>query len=161
VLQTDTFWALVGLIVFVIIMFAVGAPKRIVAALDERTIKIRDELEAARRAREEARALLLEYQRKRGDAEREAEKIVEDARAEAERLTAEAKQKLKEMVERRTKVAETKIAQAEAQAIAEVRGRAADLAVLAAGNLLRDKLKGEAGYGLIDTSITTVRTRLN
>lgn len=160
-LQTDTFWALVGLILFFVIMFAVGAPRRIITALDSRTIRIREELEAARRSREEARALLLDYQRKRNEAEREAETIIGDARAEAERLTADAKQKLAEMVDRRTRVAEAKIALAEAQAIAEVRSRAADLAVRAAGSLLRDRLAGEAGNAMIDASIATVRTRLN
>jgi F-type H+-transporting ATPase subunit b len=161
VLETDAFWALVGLVLFLILIVAVGAPKRITAGLDGRTIRIREELEAARRSREEARALLLEYQRKRSEAEAEAAKIVEEARHEAERLTREAQQKLDEMVERRTKVAESKIAQAEAHAIAEVRDRAADLAVMAAGNLLGERLRGDAGHAMIDQSIAAVRTRLN
>lgn len=160
-LQSDTFWALVGLILFFVLIVSVGVPGRIMKLLDARTIKIREELEAARRSREEARSLLLEYQRKRSEAEQEAEKIVEDARREAERLTAEAAQKLDDMVERRTRVAEAKIAQAEAQAIAEVRGRAADLAVLAAGHLLTDRLKGDPGARMIDGAIETVRSRLN
>ncbi len=77
-LETDTFWALVGLVLFLALVVAVGAPKKIAAGLDARTVRIREELEAARRSREEARALLLEYQKKRGEAEQEAQTIVEE-----------------------------------------------------------------------------------
>lgn len=160
-LESDSFWALVGLIIFFVIVFAVGAPKRVVSALDARTSRIRKELDEARRAREEAQSLLAEYQRKRREAEAEAATIVEEARREAQRLTEEANTKLRELVERRTKSAEDKIAQAEAQAIAEIRGRAADLAIAAATKILSDKLAGGAAQKMIDDSIAVVRQRLH
>lgn len=160
-LQSDSFWALVGLIIFFIVVVAVGGPKRIIAMLDGRTNRIRAELDEARRTREEAQALLAEYQRRRRDAEAEAQVIVEEARNEARRLTEEANEKLRDMVTRRTKTAETKIAMAEAQAISEVRGRAADLAVAAATELLTKTLAGKAGEAMIDKSIGEVRQRLN
>lgn len=160
-LSSDSFWALVGLIIFFVIMFAVGAPKMIFNALDNRTTRIRKELDEARKSREEAQALLAEYQRKRRDAEAEAEHIIEDARKEARRLTEEANEKLREMVDRRTKTAETKIAQAEAQAVAEVRGRATDLAVAAATQLLSQKVTGDTAGQMVDQSIDTVKARLN
>ena len=160
-LASDTFWALVSLVIFLIIVFAAGAPKQITALLDRRSQRIRDELEDARKAREEAQALLSEYQRKRREAEADAEAIVEEARREAKRLTDEANEKLTEMVDRRTKAAENKIAQAEAHAISEVRSRATDLAVAAAADILSKQLSGNAGAQLVDSSIDTVRQRLN
>lgn len=160
-LESDSFWALVGLILFLLIMVVVKVPGKIVQALDQRTARIRGELEEARRNREEAQALLAEYQRKRRDAEEEAETIVEDARREAQRLTEEANEKLRDMVDRRTRAAEQKIAQAEAQAVAEVRGRATDLAVAAARQVLTERLDGGAANKMIDQSIDTVRSRLN
>lgn len=160
-LETDTFWALVGLVIFGVIVVVVGAPKKIVALLDKRTDRIRDDLDEARKAREEAQALLAEYQRKRLDAERDADAIIEEARKEAKRLTEEANEKLRDMVERRTKSAENKIAQAEAQALGEVRARASDLAIAAAADLLTRKLDGSAGSTMIDRSIETVQQRLN
>ena len=84
------------------------------------------------RLRDEAAKLLAEYQRKQSEAEREAEAIVAEAKAEAERVAAEAKVKMEEFVARRTKLAEAKIGQAEAQALADVRAAAADAAVTAA-----------------------------
>ncbi len=160
-LGTDTFWAFVSLVIFLILVFAAGAPKQITALLDRRSQRIRDELEDARKSREEAQSLLSEYQRKRREAENEADAIVEEARREAKRLTEEANQKLAEMVDRRTKAAENKIAQAEASAIGEVRARATDLAVAAAADILAKQLSGSAGAKMVDSSIDMVRQRLN
>lgn len=160
-LNTDTFWALVALILFLIIVLAVGGPGMIAKALDARTQRIRNELDEARKNREEAQALLAEYQRRRRDAEAEASTIVEEARKEARRLTEEANEKLRDMVERRTKTAENKIAQAEAQATAEVRGRAAELAVAAATDILKARVSGETANRLVTESIDTVRQRMN
>ncbi|MEM8551412.1 MAG: ATP F0F1 synthase subunit B [Pseudomonadota bacterium] len=160
-LESDSFWALVGLILFFVVVFAVGAPKRVIATLDKRTDRIKTELAEAKKAREEAQALLAEYQRKRRDAEAEAAHILEEARNEARRLSEEADAKLRDMVDRRTRAAELKISQAEAQAIAEVRSRAANLAVAAASDVLSDKLKGEPGAEMVERSISTVRERLH
>ncbi|WP_245943969.1 ATP F0F1 synthase subunit B [Acuticoccus kandeliae] len=160
-LSTDTFWAFIGLVLFLILMVAVGAPRKIAGLLDNRTNRIRNELDEARKNREEAQALLAEYQRRRRDAEAEAESIVEEARKEARRLTEEANAKLRDLVERRTAAAEAKIAQAEAQAISEVRGRATDLAIAAATELLTKKVSGDKANQMVDSSIETVRQRLN
>jgi len=161
VLESDSFWALIGLIIFFVIVFAVGAPRMVTRTLDARTDRIRNELDEARRSREEAQALLAEYQRKRREAEAEANAIVEEARREAQRMSEEANARLREMVERRTKAAEDKIAQAEAQATAEIRGRASDLAAAAARRVLSEKLSGESSQKMIDESIAAVRQRLH
>ena len=78
-----------------------------IEALDHRSARIKAELDEARRLRDEAGKLLAEYQRKQGEAEREAEAIVADAKAEAERVAAEARAKMEEFVARRTKLAES------------------------------------------------------
>ena len=122
---------------------------------------IRAELEAARKLRVEAEALLAEYQRKAREAEAEAGKIVETARREADALAGEAKTRLEEYVASRTRLAEDKIAQAESQAIQEVRSLSADVAVAAAERLLSAKVKGQAGEALVAKSISDVKTRLN
>jgi F-type H+-transporting ATPase subunit b len=160
-LQSDTFWALVGLVLFLVILAYFGVHKTVLRALDARTARIKAELDEARKLREEAQALLADYQRRRRDAEAEAEAIVEEARREAERMTREATEKLRELVERRTKSAEEKIAQAEAQAIAEVRGRAAEIAVEAARRILEEKVQGEVADRILGDSIEAVRKHLN
>jgi len=156
-----TFWAFIALILFFGVIAYFKVPAIIAKSLDDRADKIRDELNEARRLREEAQSLLADYQRKRREAESEADAIIAEAKDDAERLTAETNAALEEMIERRTKAAETKIAQAETQAIAEVRARAADVAVSAAEAILAKKVSGKVADDLLAKSIEEVKARLN
>jgi F-type H+-transporting ATPase subunit b len=160
-LHEAEFWVAMGFVVFVGVLIYVGAPRTIGKALDDRTARIQAELEEARKLKEEASALLAEYQRKRQEAESEAEGIISGAKAEAERLAVDAKARMEEFVSRRTKMAEAKIAQAEAQASAEVRAAAADAAVTAAEAILRQQAKGDLAGKLVARGIDDVRTKLN
>jgi len=160
-LATAEFWVAVAFAIFVGVLIYLGAHKLIIDALDERAAKIKAELDEARRLREEAQSLLAEYERKKDDAARESAGIIEGAKQEAERLAAEAKTKSEEFLARRTKLAETKIAQAEAQAVADVRNAAAEAAVAAAERVLTDTVKGKLADDFIDKGIAEVKAKLN
>jgi F-type H+-transporting ATPase subunit b len=160
-IKEPEFWVAVAFVLFIGVIVYVGAHKKIIETLDHRSARIKAELDEARRLRDEAGKLLAEYQRKQREAEREAEAIVADARAEAERVAAEARVKMEEFVARRTKLAETKISQAEAQALADVRAAAADAAVSAAEKILRDTAKGKIADDLIAQGIADVKAKLN
>jgi F-type H+-transporting ATPase subunit b len=160
-IKEPEFWVAVAFVLFVGVLIYVGVHKKLIEALDHRSNRIQTELDEARRLRDEAGKLLAEYQRKQREAEREAEAIVADARAEAGRVAAEARVKMEEFVARRTKLAETKITQAEAQALADVRAAAADAAVTAAEKILRDTAKGKVADDLIAQGIADVKAKLN
>ena len=154
-------WVAIGFVVFVAMLLSIGVHRTIGKALDDRSARIKAELDEARELRDEAAGLLAEYQRKRSEAEGEAQEIVSGARAEAERLAVEAKARIEEFVSRRTKMAETKIAQAEAQAAADVRAAAAEAAVAAAETILRQEAKGDLASRLIARGIEDVGKKLN
>lgn len=154
------FWATIALFVFIGVMLYLKLPSMIGKALDGRIKAIEGELAEAERLRQEAKFLLEEYEAKRQAATTEAESIVAAAREEAFRLTAEAKTSLETLIARRTKAVEDKIAQAESQAVAEVRARSADVAVEAARVLLTRQM-GKKGDALIDQSIKDVGAKLN
>jgi F-type H+-transporting ATPase subunit b len=155
-----TIWALIALVIFLGIVGYLGVHKTIAKMLDDRIKKIETDLAEAEALRAEAKALLEDYARRREEAEKEAEEIVTAAREEAFRLTAEAKEALDAMVARREKSVADKIAQAEAQAVAEVRARSADLAVEAARVLL-EKQVATKGDALVNQAIKDVAARLN
>jgi F-type H+-transporting ATPase subunit b len=155
------FWVAVAFVILMAGLGYLGVHKTLLKSLDSRRDRIRSELDEATRLKNEASALLAEYKKKRETAEREAQSIVEAAKAEAERLAAEGKTKLEEFVARRTQMAETKIAQAEAQALADVRAAAADAAVAAAGQILSSSVTGQAAENLVSQGITEVRSKLN
>ena len=111
--------------------------------------------------REEAQRVLADYQRRRLEAEAEADEIIRAARVEAERLAQEAQAKLADFVIRRTKMAEQKIAQAEAQATADVRAAAADAAVKASEHILRKQVSAGAGERLLEQGFGEMRWKLN
>ena len=156
-----TVWVLLGLVGFIGILVYMKVPGMLLKALDNRADKIRDELEEARKLRAEAEALLAEYKDKTGNAEAEAEAIVTQARREAEALSQEAKVRIEDYVTRRTRAVEQRIAQAESQAVAEVKSRAIDVAADAAGRLLAERAKGTGGDELVARSIDAVRKNLN
>lgn len=154
-------WTLVALIIFLGIVVYLKVPGMVGKSLDDRADKIRGELEEARKLREEAQQLLAEYQRKRKEAEKEASDMIAAAKREADIIVADAKQKTEDYVARRTALAEQKIAQAEREAVNEVRSDAVEIAVAAAGKLLEDKIDSKAAASLFKSSLSEVKTRLN
>ena len=150
----------VAFVIFIAVLWRAGAFGMIASALDARSARIRQELDEARRLREEAEKVLIEYKKKRGEADAEATAIIAQAQAEAAELTVEAEKRMEEFVARRTKMAEIKIAQAEAQAVSDVRTAAAETAVRAAEQILTDTVKGKAADDLIANAIKDVKSRL-
>jgi len=156
-----TLFALIGLLVFLGIAIYVKAPAALAKSLDERAARIRAELDEARKLREEAQSILAEYQKKRKEAETEAGQIVAAAKHEADLLLADAKQKTEDYVARRTAAAEQKIAQAERDAVNEVRARAVDMAVEAARLAISGRSDASLSSRLFDSSLAAVKSKLN
>jgi F-type H+-transporting ATPase subunit b len=154
-------WVAIAFVIFIGVLIYAGAHRKMIEALDHRSARIKNELDEARKLRDEAAALLAEYQKKQREAEQEAAAIVAEAKAEAERVAAESHAKVEEFVARRTKLAETKIGQAEAQALADVRAAAAEAAVTAAEKILRETTKGQLADNLVARGIQDVKAKLN
>jgi F-type H+-transporting ATPase subunit b len=161
IVATAEFWVAVAFVGFLGLLVYYQVPGVIAKALDDRARAIRNELDEARRLREEAQQLLADYQRKKREAEDEARVIVDQARREAEALGAETRKTLEDTLERRTRIAEEKIARAEAQALSDVRAAAVDAAVAAAERILRSKVSGPVAARLVDDGIKELARRLN
>jgi F-type H+-transporting ATPase subunit b len=159
-LETEN-WVAFGFLCFLALLAYLGVHRKVFDSLDARRARIKSELDEAKKLREEAQALLAEFERKGREAEKEAEAIIASAKAEAERLASEAKTRMEEFVGRRTKMAETKIAQAEAQALADVKSAAADAAVAAAEHILSMSAKGQVAEDLLKRGIEDVKSKLN
>jgi F-type H+-transporting ATPase subunit b len=154
-------WVAIAFIILMAVFVYMGVHRTVLAALDHRAARIKAELDDARKLKDEAAKVLAEYKTRRASAEREAEDIIANAKAEAERIAADAKTKMEDFVARRTKAAESKIAMAEAQAVADVRAAAADAAVSAASTILSQSVKGSVADDLLAKGIAEVRAKLN
>jgi F-type H+-transporting ATPase subunit b len=153
-------WVAVAFLSFLALLGYLGAHRKVVEGLDRRQMRIRSELDEARRLREEAQALLTELEHNGARIEGEAAELIKAATAEAERFAAEAKQRMDDFVARRSKMAEAKIAQAEAQALADVRAAAADAAIAAAEKILNRSIGGDRRESLIADGINNLRVTL-
>jgi F-type H+-transporting ATPase subunit b len=159
--MNPAFWVGLCFGLFLLLLVYKKVPATVAAALDNRADLIRQELDEARRLREEAQALLADYERKQRGAEKETESIIVLAKEEAEALATETREKLKDSLERRTKIAEDKIARAEEQALGEVRTAAVNVAVAAAEQIITKKMTASASKKLVDQSIKDLKSKLN
>ncbi len=156
--ESANFWILIAFVTFAGV-FGRKAWAAMKKSLDNRSEKIRAELDEAQRLREEAQVVLNEYKQKRSEAEEEAQKLVEQAKIEAERHANEAKKALADNMQRREQAAMQRIAQAENDALREVRETAAELAIKATANLIQENLDDEKSDSIIQQSIQELHKR--
>lgn len=160
-LGSPTIWVFLALLLVIAGVMSKGIHKTIGKALDARADGIRENLDEAKRLREEAQTLLASYQRKQAEAEEQAKSIVEQARRDAESMAEQARADLKEKLARRAEAAEAKIATAEAQAMSDVKARAVDLATAAAEKMIREQFKAADHNALIKDGITQLGKALH
>lgn len=125
----------------------------ITGLLDARTAAIRAELDEVKKLREEAETMLRDANARRVAAISEANALLEGARAEAIRLAEAAEAEAKATAARRERMALDRIAAAEKAAVDEVRIAAADIAAIAAEQVIRAELTAETDATLIDNAI--------
>jgi F-type H+-transporting ATPase subunit b len=158
-LHDPEFWVLLSVLIFVALVWK-PASRTIVTALDQRALRIRGELDEARQLREDAEQLLAEYQRRQREAAAEAGAIIAHAREEAERIAAQSARDLEAALARRQRLAEERIAQAEAKALDEIRAVAVDVAIGAARAVIVSEMDEARGGALLDTAIAALPQRL-
>ena len=153
------FWVLLAVVVFVIVVWR-PARRAVVGALDERATRIRGELEEARKLRDEAEQLLADYRQKEREAAADAQAIIAHARDEAARIATQSTRDLQQSLERRQRLAEERIAQAEAKALDEIRAAAVDVAIAAAREVIVSELDERRGVAMLDAAIAALPQRL-
>jgi len=158
-LHESEFWVLVAAVIFVALVGR-KAWRAITGGLDARAARIRSELDEARRLREEAERLVAEYRAKQQEAAAEAEAIVAHATTEAERIATQSARDLELSLERRQRLAEERITQAEAKALDEVRAAAIDVAIAAARDVIAAQIDEKRGAALLDQAIVALPERL-
>ena len=151
----------IAFVIFLGILLYFGVPGMIGKQLDKRAERIRDELDEARKLRDEAQTLLASFERKQKDVEAQARKIVETAKSEAEIAASDARDELSRTVARRLQAAEGQIAAAEAAAVGEVKNRAVAVATEAARAVIAKDLQSADADSLVEAAIADVGAKLH
>jgi F-type H+-transporting ATPase subunit b len=159
-LHDPEFWFAIAVLIFVAIIWK-PTKRFLIGGLDARAARIRDELDAANRMRQEAERTLAALRVRERDAAAEAEEIVTHAKAEAERVAAEAARAMEDALKRRERQAEERITQEEARALAEIRAVTVDIAIAAARRVIAEELDDQRGAELIDAAIAELPNRLH
>jgi F-type H+-transporting ATPase subunit b len=152
-------WVLIAFILFFVI-FGRKLWSALAAMLDDRGAKVRAELDEAARLRQEAEAMLRDAEARRAEALRDAQALVAGAKTEAERVAAAAAADAEAAARRREQMAMDRIAAAEKAAVDEVRLTAAEVATVAARQVIAEGLSAEADSRLIDHAITQLPSAL-
>ena len=160
-LNNTNFVVVIAFLVFIGILVYFKVPGKVTGLLDARAATIKSELEEARALRDEAKALLVTYDRKLKEVREQSDRIVAGAKAEAEAAAAQAKADLQTSVTRRLAAAEEQITAAETAAVRAVREQAIAVAVSAAGDLLAKQMTAQSASASIDAAISQVEAKLH
>ena len=159
IVHDPEFWLTIAVLIFIGVVWK-PAKRLLIGGLDARAARIRQELDAARNLREEAERALASYQLKQREGLAEAEAIIAHAKAEAERIAAQSARDLEETLKRRQRLAEERIAQEEARALAEIKSVTVDIAISAARRVIAAELDEQRGAALIDSGIAELSHQL-
>lgn len=160
ILHDPTVWVALSFAVFVILAFVLGR-KMIVASLDTKIAKIREEIETSDRLRTEALDLLAQYQQKQKNAQLEADRILTDAATQAKVMQAKLDAEFEESMARREQMLKERIVRMQDQARDDIRRYAAELAMSATAEIISQKMDQTRASGLVDQSISKVSDQLN
>ncbi len=153
----ELFYSLVAFVVLVVLFlkFAYPAVKK---GMDDRTQRIRNNLDEAEKAKNEASSVLTEYQHQLQDAKGETNRIIEEARQQADKvrkdLTAQAQKEVDEM---KAKAAED-IKAAQARATADLQASIGDLVIQLSEKVIERNLDRDTNIALVNRYIDQVAT---
>lgn len=131
---------------------------QILKGLQQREAKMRSDLEGAERANREAAATLQQYKQQLADAQREAQKMIDQSRTDAQRVAAQIKEQAQADIQQMRQRAQNEIRTAKEQALAEIYEQTATLATRVAGQILQREIRPEDHQTLVRESLNGLET---
>jgi F-type H+-transporting ATPase subunit b len=148
-----------AMLVVIAVLIWKKVPGAVGKALDAKIALIREQLAEAETLRKEAEALKAEYEAKSASADKDRAALLERAQHEANEIVAKAKTDAEALIERRSRMAESKIAAEERAAIDQLRATAADAAARAAARLIAERQDAKTDEQLVDRAISEIAAR--
>jgi F-type H+-transporting ATPase subunit b len=152
-------WVVIAFFLF-FILFGKKLWGALAGMLDARAASVRAELDEAARLKSEAQAMLKEAEAARVKAEADAKRLIDGAAAEAARVAEASRAETEAAARRREQMALDRIAAAQKQAVDDVRSAAAELATIAARQVIAEGLSPESSAALIDQAIAQLPAAL-
>jgi len=142
-------------ITFIALIFILKkfAWKPILAALDQREEAIRESLEKAEKAKEEAQKILEQNQSNLNKAEEESRKIIEQSRSFAEKLKEQMLSDTKQQSRKLLEDASAEIERKKDEVFNDLKNQIAEIAINAAEKILNENLNKETQKKIVDKYI--------
>jgi F-type H+-transporting ATPase subunit b len=154
-LTVEPYWVLVAIVQFGLLFYLLQrflwGP--VTKALDARAKRIREGLDNAEAAKRERTQMQVEVERLLNEARREASAIAERTTQAAEAAAAEIRTQAKAEGDRLRERAKTDAEQLHQQALSQLRGEVASMAVLAASRILGKEVDAKTHQALIERSL--------
>ncbi|MER2519126.1 MAG: hypothetical protein ABTQ34_00360 [Bdellovibrionales bacterium] len=157
-LKDPMFFYSIAFVLFFVVMY-VKVRKPALGWIDGEILKIRQELDEAKRLRTEAEVALIATRDKQQAAMARSEEIVRQAKEDAEHMKQKATDELSEILARQERLAVERIKLAEHEAEAEIRAVAVDLALTIAREALARNISGALSAQLVDHAISEVGSK--
>ena len=133
-------WVLVAFILFVSLALILKAPSMIAKLLDDQIKNIRNELDEARKLKEDANSLLAEYERKIKSTKDETEKIISQAEITAKVYEESTNKKVEEYLIRSEKQSLDRIKQTEKAAIDKISEEIINISINTSEKIISDNM---------------------
>jgi F-type H+-transporting ATPase subunit b len=158
--QDPTAWVAISFVIFVVAAFVFGR-KTVIDGLDAKIDGIRKDIATAEALRDQAQALLAEYQMKQAAASQEAGKIIDQAKTQADQLRKNAEEDFEVTMARKEAMLKERVLRMEESAMDDIRRYAAELAINATTQIIAQKMDAAGAEKLADASIRKVADNLN
>lgn len=149
-----------GIVVFLLVLAVLGAKvwPTITRALDQRAEKIKEEIEAAELAQQQAKEALQQYEKSLAQARAEAQKMLDDAKAQQQAIAADLKAKADVELNAMRERAKRDIDAAKRAALAEIYSETSSLATSIASKILQKEIRPQDQQRLVDESLAEFQT---
>ncbi len=156
-LEKDATWVAIGFVLFILMLIYFKVPGQITKILDNRAEKIKNELDEAKKLREEAQAILADFQKKNKEAEKSAKALIDEAKKIAKNYEKEAKSKFDENMKRRKKLLDEKLKRAEIEALNQIKNDITDIVFDAIDkSLSNNNINKDTSDRIIDNGIKEI-----
>ena len=156
-LEKDATWVAIGFVLFILMLIYFKVPGQIAKILDNRAEKIKNELDEAKKLREEAQAILADFQKKNKEAEKSAKALIDEAKKIAKNYEKEAKSKFDENMKRRKKLLDEKLKRAEIEALNQIKNDITDIVFDAIDkSLSNNNINKDTSDRIIDNGIKEI-----
>ena len=156
----EMIWGMLSFAVLFFLLWKFGFPA-VKQAMTTRTERIREDLDAAEKAKTDAESVKDEYERQLAEARSEAARIMEEARQDADAYRNQQREAVEQEIAEMRERARADIEASKRQALEDLRAEVAEIALAAAEQVVEQSLDRETNVALVERYIDEVSSSSN